>query len=81
MPRVAILGLHLEANAFAPRTTEADFRGSCYLEGDEILVEAAKNAPSMPAEIPAFIAEMNNTGEWEAIPVVIASVEPGGPAE
>ena len=81
MPRVAILGLHLEANAFAPPTTEADFRGSCYLEGDEILVEAAKNAPSMPAEIPAFIAEMNNTGEWEAIPVVIASVEPGGPAE
>lgn len=80
-PRVAIIGLHLEANAFAPPTTGDDFRGSCYLEGDDILAEAAKPAPAMPSEIPAFIAEMNGAGAWTPIPIIIASVEPGGPAE
>ena len=40
-PRVAILGIHLESNAFAPVTTEEDFRKSCYLEGDAMLIEAA----------------------------------------
>ncbi len=29
-PRIAILGMHLESNAFAPVTTGADFRASCY---------------------------------------------------
>ncbi len=80
-PRVAILGLHLEANAFAPPSTEADFRGSCYLEGAEILAEAAKPAPAMPAEVPAFIAEMNRSGDWEPVPILVTGVEPGGPAE
>jgi hypothetical protein len=36
-PRVAILGLHLEANAFAPITTEKDFRGRSYLVSDAIM--------------------------------------------
>ncbi len=33
-PRVAILGIHLESNAFAPVSTEEDFRKSCYFEAD-----------------------------------------------
>ena len=37
-PRVGILGMHLESNAFAPVTTEADFRASCYYEGEAMLV-------------------------------------------
>lgn len=80
-PRIAILGMHLEANRFAPVTTGADFRGSCYLEGREILVEAAKPAPAMPAEVPAFIAAMDAAGPWTAVPIVVTGVEPGGPAD
>ncbi len=80
-PRIAILGIHLEANAFAPVTTGADFRESCYFEGEAMLAEAAKPAPAMPAEIPGFIAAMNATGPWEPVPIVITSCEPGGPAE
>ena len=34
--RIALLGIILETNAFAPTSTEADFRTLCYLEGDEI---------------------------------------------
>lgn len=79
--RIALLGLHLESNAFAPVATEADFRSLCYLEGDAILAEARKAAPAMPAELPAFIAEMDKTGRWEAVPIVVAACEPAGPID
>jgi microcystin degradation protein MlrC len=80
-PRVAILGIHLESNAFAPVSTEEDFRKSCYFEGDAMLIEAAKPAPAMPAEIPGFVEVMDATGEWEPVPIIITATEPGGPAE
>ncbi|HKA46151.1 MAG TPA: M81 family metallopeptidase, partial [Burkholderiales bacterium] len=80
-PRIAILGMHLESNAFAPVTTGEDFRASCYLEGKAMLAEAAKTAPSMPAEIPGFIEAMNATGPWEAVPILVTATEPGGPAD
>ena len=80
-PRIAILGIHLESNAFAPVTTGADFREACYLEGAAMLAEAAKPAPAMPAEIPGFVEAMNATGPWEPVPILITAVEPGGPAE
>lgn len=80
-PHVAILGMHLESNAFAPVTTEADFRNSCYFEGEAMLVEAAKPAPNMPAEIPDFVEVMNATGPWQPVPIIIAATEPGGPAD
>ncbi|HZN26685.1 MAG TPA: M81 family metallopeptidase, partial [Burkholderiales bacterium] len=69
-PRIAILGIHLESNAFAPVTTEADFRASCYYEGEAMLAEAAKPAPAMPAEIPGFVEAMNATGPWEPVPII-----------
>src|SRR5688572_11245030 len=81
MPRIAILGIHLESNAFAPVTTEADFRASCYFEGDAMLAEAAKPAPARPAEIPGFVEAMNDTGEWEPVPILITATEPGGAAD
>ena len=80
-PRIAILGMHLESNAFAPVTTEDDFRSACYLEGESLLVEAAKPAPTMPAEIPGFMEAMNASGAWEPVPILITGTEPGGPAE
>lgn len=80
-PRVALLGMHLESNAFAPTSTEEDFRKSCYFEGEAMLTEAAKPAPAMPGEIPGFIGVMNQTGPWEAVPIIITATEPGGPAD
>ena len=80
-PRIAILGIHLESNAFAPVTTEAEFRAACYLEGEAMLAEAAKAAPAMPGEIPGFIAAMNAAGSWEAVPILVTATEPGGPAD
>lgn len=80
-PRIALLGLFLEANEFAPVSTEADFHASCYLETQDILDEAAKAAPSMPAEIPGFMADMSAAGDWEPVPILVTGTEPGGPAD
>lgn len=78
-PRIAILGMHLESNAFAPVTTEQDFRSACYLEGAAMLAEAAQPAPAMPAEVPGFLAAMDASGPWEPVPILITATEPGGP--
>jgi len=80
-PRIALLGFMLEANQFAPVTTGDDFRASCYFVGPDILAEAAKPAPSLPAEINGFIGAMNTAGEWRPVPILVTNVEPGGPAD
>ncbi|MSO77209.1 MAG: M81 family peptidase [Alphaproteobacteria bacterium] len=80
-PRVAILGIHLESNRFAPVTTGADFRAACYFEGEAIMAEALKAAPAMPAEIPGFVQAMNKAGPWQPVPILLTSCEPGGPIE
>src|SRR5262249_14357823 len=79
--RIAILGVHLESNAFAPVTREQDFRSLCYLEGDAILAEAKRPAPALPAEVSAFVAEMDRIGPWTPVPIVVAAAEPGGPVD
>jgi microcystin degradation protein MlrC len=80
-PRIALLGIHLESNGFAPPSTEADFRSACYLEGMAILGEAAKPAPAMPAEMAAFIRSWVQRGAWTPVPILLAGAEPGGPVE
>lgn len=79
-PRIALLGFMLEANQFAPVTTGDDFRESCYFVGQEILVDAAKPAPRVPAEICGFIQDMDAAGDWQPVPILVTNVEPGGPA-
>ena len=80
-PRIALLGIHLESNAFAPPTTAEDFRALCWLEGVEILAEAAQLAPAMPAEMVAFIRAWVQRGAWTPVPILLAAAEPGGPVE
>lgn len=80
-PRVAILGMHLESNAFAPVTTAEDFRGRCFQQGEAIMKNARAAAPEWPMEMPGFVAEMDRTGDWEPVPILITGAEPGGPAE
>lgn len=81
MPRVALLGFHLESNRFAPVSGEAAFRSLCYVEGEDISREARREVSSLPAEIPAFYREMDALGDWRAVPLIVAAAEPGGPVE
>ena len=46
-PRIALMGALLESNAFADPIGEAEFRAYCWLEGEKILAEAAKDAPEL----------------------------------
>lgn len=78
VPRVAILGLHLEANAFAPPTVRADFVQQCWEEG-EAITRLARQVSHLPSELPGFYARMDATGPWVALPILVASAPPGGP--
>lgn len=78
--RVALLGMHLESNSFAPPTDEVNFRDLCYLSGEAILDDIALDYPHLPIEIPAFHAEMTRQSiDWEPVPIVVTAAEPGGP--
>lgn len=80
-PRIALAGMVLESNSFAPVVTEADFRGRYYLEGQAILDEAARAHSVMPTEMKAFVHAMHATGSWEPVPLVLTGTEPGGPVD
>ena len=77
-PRVAVLGFHLESNAFAPLSEERHFRSLCYVEGEDISREARKEVSSLPKEIPGFYREMDALGAWTPVPLLVTAAEPGG---
>jgi microcystin degradation protein MlrC len=80
-PRIAILGLHLEANAFAPPTTLEDFARLCLERGERITALARSATSHLPLEVPGFYRRMDATGPWAPVPVLIAGAPPGGPIE
>jgi microcystin degradation protein MlrC len=80
-PRVAVLGFHLESNAFAPVSEERHFRSLCYVEGEDISREARREVSALPKEIPGFYREMDALGQWTPVPVIVTAAEPGGPVD
>jgi microcystin degradation protein MlrC len=79
--RVAVLGFHLESNAFAPVSEERHFRSLCYVEGEDISREARKDISALPAEIPGFYRKMDALGPWTPVPLIVTAAEPGGPVD
>lgn len=80
-PRIALCGVMLESNALSPPATEDDFRNLYYLEGDEILAEAAADASVMAMEMTAFVRAMDATGPWRPVPLVMTACQPWGPVD
>lgn len=80
-PRIAILGLMLESNRFAPVITEDDYLKRVYLAGEEILEDLHSSDPKLPTEIRGFAAAMDKRGPWEAVPILVGLVEAGGPLD
>ena len=83
-PRIALLGIMLESNAFAPPATEADFRRHYYREGEALLEDARAPVSAMPREMAAFVQAMDATGPWEPVPLLFANnppwARPNGPS-
>lgn len=80
-PRIAVLGLHLEANAFAPPTTALDFARQCVVRGEAITTLARAPSSHLPGEIAGFYGRMDRTGPWRPVPLLIVAAPPGGPIE
>lgn len=79
--RVAILGLMLESNRFAPVTTKEDYLNRVYLVGNEILEDLNSPDPKLPAEIRGFFSVMDAKCEWTPEPILVGLVEAGGPMD
>ena len=79
--RVAILGLMLESNAFAPVITEEDYLSRVYLAGNEILEDLTSSDPTLPTEIRGFVKAMNARCDWVPVPILVGLVEAGGPLD
>jgi len=80
-PRIALAGIVLESNAFAPVATEADFRNRYYLAGEALLDEARRETPVASREMSAFVAAMDATGPWTPVPLVLTGCQPWGPVD
>ena len=81
VPRIALAGMSLESNAFAPVATEADFRARYYFEGEEIVSEARRPNSVISSELAAFVATLDATGPWEPVPTVLTDCPPWGPVD
>lgn len=79
-PKIAVVGIHLEANGFAPPTTRQDFVAECWEEG-EAISEMARRESHLPLEIPGFWDRMDATGAWTPVPLILIAAQPGGPVE
>jgi microcystin degradation protein MlrC len=80
-PRVAIVGVWLESNRFAPVATEKDFRDYYWFEGEDILGATRVDRPIVVAEAPAFVKAMDATGPWQPVPILLTGAHPAGPVD
>ncbi|WP_424810848.1 M81 family metallopeptidase [Roseococcus sp. YIM B11640] len=78
-PRIAILGLHLEANAFAPPTVLEDFECLCIARGAAMTELARAESSTLPLEVTGFYRRMDETGGWTPCPGLVVAAPPGGP--
>lgn len=79
--RVALLGLLLESNRFAPVTTQDDYLNRVYLAGDEILREIDRPDSRLPAEVLGFRSALDSACPWQPVPILIGVSESGGPMD
>lgn len=78
--RIAVLGLALESNAFAPVTTRQDFIDCGYGEG-AAMCELGLVKPLLDVDGEGFGAMMRRYFDWELVPILFGSAGAGGPCD
>lgn len=77
-PRIAILGLHLESNRFAPPVGKAEFEATLVLNGEAMLADARSEHPRQPGGGTGFIRDMDAHGAWQPQPIKLADAGAAG---
>ncbi len=80
-PKIAILGIHLESNRFAPAVFRPDFEEKCLLYGDAMLEDSRALHPSACGTLTGFVREMDKVGPWTPAPLIYADVGAAGPID
>lgn len=71
----------LESNGHAPVSTREEFAANVLLEGEALLNDLRQTNPRSPTTLTGFAAEMDRTGNWERVPLVMAAVGASGPVD
>lgn len=79
--RIAILGFALESNRSAPVSDRQAFVDTLYLDAAAMRHALAADRALLPGTVQGFCAEMDRTGAWTPVPVLLAEAPPGGPAD
>lgn len=80
-PRIAILGISIECNNFAPPTTRASFLEYALLFGTDIFEAGVIDYWLGYHGSRGFIPAMDRLGPWKPVPVMIADGQAGGSVE
>lgn len=80
-PKIAILGIHLESNRFAPPVTRPDFEEKCLVYGEGLLSDSRGAHPRACGTLTGFVREMDRIGNWVPAPLVYADGGAAGPID
>lgn len=71
----------LESNGHAPVSTREEFAANVLLDDAALLADLQAANPRSPTTLTGFAAEMDRTGAWQRIPLVMAAVGASGPVD
>ncbi|MGE0719736.1 MAG: M81 family metallopeptidase [Alphaproteobacteria bacterium] len=77
-PRIAVLGLHHEGNRWAPVVQREDMRITA---GQALIDDARAKHPRVTGGTVGFVLEMDATGPWTPVPIVLADAGAAGPLD
>ncbi len=81
IPKIAILGISLESNRFAPTVFLADFKAYAFCRGNEVLNSRQITYWLGGDNGGGFIGAMNKLGPWQPAPILVADAQSGGPCD
>ncbi|OED39542.1 hypothetical protein AB833_15060 [Chromatiales bacterium (ex Bugula neritina AB1)] len=79
--RIAILGFSLEANRNAPVSDKKSFEQTLYVHGETFASILDTDRATLPGTVRGFCATLDQSIDWQPVPIVLAEAPPGGPAE
>ena len=79
-PRIAVLGLHHEGNRWAPVVMKEDLKEKLHV-GDAIIADARTKHPRVTGGTVGFVREMDATGDWTPVPIILADAGAAGPLD